>query len=71
MAGHPIRKEELAVLESMGRGLGSRAAVDDAILLRLAQLGLVEQQRGVWSLTARGTMDLSRRKALDRGKHKR
>lgn len=68
MSGHPIRKEELAVLESMGRGLGSRADAEDAILMRLAQLGLVEHQRGLWAITARGKMDLSRRKALNRSK---
>ena len=70
MSGHPIRKEELLVLESMGRGLASASPVDEAILDRLSKLGLIAQRGGRWSLTERGKMDLTRRKSLKRSSSK-
>ncbi len=66
MSGHPIRKEELAVLEAMGRGQPQNFAPDEAILERLAKLGLVSQRAGRWTVTERGKMDLIRRKSLKR-----
>jgi hypothetical protein len=66
VSGHPIRKEELAVLEAMGRGQPQNFAPDEAILERLSKLGLISQRAGRWSLTERGKMDLVRRKALGR-----
>jgi hypothetical protein len=69
MSGHPIRKEELAVLEAMGRGQPA-AYPDEAILERLSKLGLIAQRGGKWSLTERGKMDLTRRKSLKRSSSK-
>ena len=66
MSGHPIRKEELAVLENMGRGQASGAPIDEAIMERLAKLGFVALRGTTWSITERGKMDLIRRKALKR-----
>jgi len=66
MSGHPIRKEELLVLESMARGLSSSAPADEAILASLLRLGLIAQRGGRWSLTERGKMDLTPRKHLGR-----
>lgn len=66
VSGHPIRKEELAVLEALGRGQPTSFPPDDAILERLAKLGLISQRAGRWSVTERGKMDLVRRKSLKR-----
>ena len=65
MSGHPIRKEELAALESMARGQPN-ATPDEAILDRLSKLGLIAQRGGHWSVTEKGKMDLTRRKSLKR-----
>ena len=64
MSGHPIRREELIALELMGRGQAFGGQVEEAVMLRLQSLGLVEQQRGKWSITQRGIMDLQRRKSM-------
>jgi hypothetical protein len=69
MSGHPIRKEELIVLEAMGRGMPA-ANPDEAILERLGKLGLISQRAGKWSLTEKGKMDLTRRKSLKRSSSK-
>jgi len=69
MSGSPIRKEELAVLEAMGRGQPA-AYPDEAILERLSKLGLIASRGGKWSVTERGKMDLVRRKSLKRSTSK-
>jgi hypothetical protein len=69
MSGSPIRKEELAVLESFGRGQPA-GMPDEAILERLGKLGLIAQRGGKWSITERGKMDLTRRKSLKRSSSK-
>lgn len=68
MSGHPIRKEELAVLEAMGRGQPA-GNPDEAILDRLGKLGLIAQRGGKWSISERGKMELTRRKQLKRSSH--
>ena len=70
MSGHPIRKEELAVLETMARGQASSMPPDEAIIARLVQLGLIAERGGKYSLTERGKMDLVRRKSLKRSSSK-
>jgi hypothetical protein len=70
MSGHPIRKEELLVLETMARGQASAFPPEEAILERLSKLGLIAQRGGRWSLTERGKMDLTRRKSLKRSSSK-
>ena len=69
MSGHPIRKEELAVLEAMARGQAA-GMPDEAILERLGKMGLIAQRGGKWSVTERGKMDLTRRKSLKRSSSK-
>jgi hypothetical protein len=69
MSGHPIRKEELLLLESMARGQPA-AYPDEALLDRLSKLGLIAQRGGKWSVTERGKMDLVRRKSLKRSSSK-
>lgn len=69
MTGHPIRKEELAVLESFGRGQPA-GMPDEAILERLGKMGLIVMRGGKWSITERGKMDLTRRKSLKRSSSK-
>ena len=66
MSGHPIRKEELALLEAMARNQPN-CSNDEALLDRLAKLGMISLRGGKWSVTERGKMDLVRRKALGRG----
>ena len=70
MSGHPIRKEELAALEAMGRGQASNYPPDEVIIDRLSKLGLIAQRGGKWSLTERGKMDLVRRGSLKRSTSK-
>ena len=53
MSGHPIRKEELLALETMARGQANAVSTDEAILDRLAKLGLIAQRGGRWSLVSR------------------
>ena len=69
MSGHPIRKEELTVLEAMSRNLASTFPPDEAILDRLSKLGLIALRGGKWSLSERGKMELVRRKQLKRSSH--
>ena len=70
MSGSPIRKEELALLEAMGRGQNV-AYPDEALLERLSKLGMISQRGGKWSITERGKMELTRRKQLGRSSTKR
>ena len=70
MSGHPIRKEELLVLETMARGQANAVSTNEAILDRLCKLGLIVQRGGRWSVTERGKMDLTRRKSLKRSSSK-
>lgn len=65
MSGTPIRKHELAALESIGRGQAG-VSIDDVTMQRLLGMGLVEQTRLGWRITKRGTIDLQRRKSLSR-----
>jgi hypothetical protein len=65
MSGTPIRKHELTALESLGRGQAG-AAIDDPTMQRLLGMGLIEQTRLGWRITKRGTLDLQRRKSLQR-----
>jgi hypothetical protein len=69
MSGHPIRKEELAALETLARGQPT-IAPDEAIMERLVKLGLVAQRGGQYSVTQRGKTDLERRKSLKRSTSK-
>lgn len=66
--GHPIRKYELETLEAIARGQADQAVYDDAILLRLVEMGLIEERRHKWILTTRAKTDLLRRKSLKRGR---
>jgi hypothetical protein len=70
MSGSPIRKEELALLEAMGRGDPSYNP-DEMLLERLGKLGLAATRGGKWSITERGKMELTRRKQLGRSSTKR
>ncbi len=63
----PLRKIELEALEKIARGTSSDGGIDDAILERLLSLGLVQVRAGKTGITSRGTMELTRRKALLRG----
>jgi hypothetical protein len=65
----PIRKEELALLEAMGRGPLTQSP-DEALQARLSQLGMIAERGGKWSLTERGKMELVRRKSLGRSSAK-
>jgi hypothetical protein len=65
VSGHPIRKEELAALETLARGQPT-IAPDEAIMARLVQLGLAAERGGKWTVTQRGKTDLERRKSLKR-----
>ena len=67
----PIRKEEIEMLEALGRGSVGRANVNEEILESLTKRGLVEQRLAKWLLTSRGKTLLARRKALERGKRKK
>ncbi|MGH8030738.1 MAG: hypothetical protein ACREO3_12485 [Arenimonas sp.] len=67
---HPIRKQELEMLESLSRSQADQAVYDEAILARLVELGLIEMRRNKWILTVRAKTDLLRRKSLKRGKKK-
>jgi hypothetical protein len=60
----PLRKAEIEALERVARGQPDSATIDETVLARLASLGLIEQSRGRYSATQRGTMELTRRKAL-------
>jgi hypothetical protein len=70
MSGSPIRKEELALLEAMGRG-DPAAHPDEALLERLGKLGLIAKRGEKWSISERGRMELTRRKQLGRSSTKR
>lgn len=59
-----LRKVEIETLERIARGQPDNATTDETVLARLVSLGLVEQNRGRYSATQRGTMELTRRKAL-------
>lgn len=65
----PIRKEELALLEAMGRG-PMTTSPDEMLQERLGKLGMIAQRGGKWSITERGKMELSRRKQLGRSSTK-
>jgi hypothetical protein len=65
VSGHPIRKEELAALETLARGQPA-IAPDETIMARLVQLGLIAERGGKFSVTQRGKTDLERRKSLKR-----
>jgi hypothetical protein len=69
MSGSPMRKEELIVLESFGRGQPA-GIPDETILERLGKLGLLAKRGEKWSITERGKMDLTRRKSLKRSSSK-
>lgn len=70
MAG-PLRKNELETLERIARGQLDLNVADELVLMRLAALGLAEERRGRWAITARGTMDLTRRKSVQRPRSNR
>ena len=70
MSGSPIRKEELALLEAMGRGV-PLSNPDEMVLERLGKMGLIAQRGGKWSIAERGKMELTRRKQLGRSATKR
>ncbi|GEM_PF-2955790 len=63
----PLRKIELEALEKIARGTSSDTVIDDAILDRLLSLGLTQVRGGKTGVTPRGSMELTRRKALLRG----
>ncbi len=63
----PLRKIELEALEKISRGTSNDTVIDDAILDRLLSLGLTQVRGGKTGLTSRGTMELTRRKAVLRG----
>ena len=70
MSGPPIRKDELALLETMGRGQ-PLSNPDETALERMDKAGLIASRGGKWSITERGKMELTRRKALGRSATRR
>lgn len=60
----PLRKVEIESLERIARGQPDSGTTDETVLARLLALGLVESRGGRLSATQRGTMELTRRKAL-------
>jgi hypothetical protein len=60
----PLRKVEIETLERVARGQPDSATTDEMVLARLVSLGLIEQRHGRYGATQRGTMELTRRKAL-------
>jgi hypothetical protein len=62
----PIRKNELETLEALGRGQADAHNADESVLERLHQLGYAQQRAGHWVITQRGSMELQRRKNLER-----
>ncbi len=60
----PLRKVELETLERVARGQCDLSTVDESTVARLTTLGLIETRGGRVSATQRGTMTLTRRKAL-------
>jgi hypothetical protein len=67
----PLRKIELEALEKIARGTSSDSVIDESILDRLLALGLTQLRGGKTGMTSRGTMELTRRKAVLRGFEKR
>ena len=65
MAG-PLRKEELETLERISRKQMDVSQTDENVLARLLSLGLVEERRGTWTVSSRGSMELIRRKSVSR-----
>jgi hypothetical protein len=60
----PLRKTELETLERIARGQSDPSLADEATLARLTTLGLIDTRSNRTAITPRGTMTLTRRKAL-------
>jgi hypothetical protein len=62
----PIRKNELEALEALARGQAETHMVDETVMQRLHQLGYAQQRGAHWVITQRGSMELLRRKNMER-----
>lgn len=60
----PLKKVEIETLERIARGQPDSGMADEMVLARLVSLGLIQSRAGRYSATQRGTMELTRRKAL-------
>jgi len=62
----PLRKEEIETLERISRKQLDVSQTDETVLGRLVSLGLVEERRGTYTVSSRGSMELIRRKSVSR-----